>query len=122
MVAIPLLSLVALGATLIPSTQARQLSTRQTSEITYLGCFSSAGSLESQGLYTYQSSGYCTQICWKQSMTVAATGQGSECLCGNVPPASADLVPDSNCNMPCSGYPVQSCMYHAIRMSGLENE
>ncbi|UJO16454.1 Cell wall integrity and stress response component 3 [Fulvia fulva] len=71
------------------------------------GCYSSTGSLESQGTYIYQSAGYCADQC-KASAAMALTG-GDECFCGNELPPASSKVEDSRCDTTCFGYPADIC-------------
>jgi cell wall integrity and stress response component len=74
-----------------------------------LGCYSSAGSLTSQGDYTYQTSGYCQGVCLPLNKPVMAITGGSTCYCGDELPAADLEVPLSQCNSPCNGFSQQSC-------------
>ncbi|EME41934.1 WSC domain-containing protein [Dothistroma septosporum NZE10] len=75
------------------------------------GCYSSAvtPSFESVGEYIYQSPGYCSNECSKQSAPVIALTHGNECWCGRMLPAAADKTDNSSCNTACVGYPLQTC-------------
>lgn len=79
------------------------------------GCFSSAGTMQDQGSYTYQSSGYCQQTCVALGKAVMGTTQGSNCWCGDeLPPASAKVGSDQ-CQSPCNGYNKQNCQCKQCR-------
>ncbi|WEW60579.1 Protein SLG1 [Emydomyces testavorans] len=57
---------------------------------TYKGCYSSSGSMEDQGAYTFQSTGYCRDLCTSLKRAVMGLTMGSNCYCGDkLPPASA---------------------------------
>ena len=73
----------------------------------FIGCFSSSGSLDSLGSYTYQASGYCLEQCAGQAIT-ALTG-GDPCLCGAEAPSLADKVDTAKCSTNCNGYPQEKC-------------
>lgn len=73
------------------------------------GCYSSSQGFTDQGSYTFQSSGYCQQLCVGKGFPVMALWKGSDCLCGNaLPPDSAQTDTD-NCNTPCDGWPQDTC-------------
>lgn len=75
------------------------------------GCYSSSQGFTDQGSYTFQSSGYCQQLCVGKGFPVMALWKGSDCLCGNaLPPDSAQTDTD-NCNTPCDGWPQDTCMF-----------
>ncbi len=76
---------------------------------TYYGCYSYSAlkDFDSQGSYTYQSEGYCTELCSNGSYALAAMYNGDECLCGSILPSSD--VDDSNCDTDCAGYPSDTC-------------
>ncbi|GFF39700.1 WSC domain protein, putative [Aspergillus lentulus] len=74
------------------------------------GCFSDSAPLVDQGPYTYQSNGYCQQLCLKTNNNlVFALTKGSNCLCGNELPAKSAKTADSNCNVKCAGWPDVMC-------------
>lgn len=94
-----LTSLLALSATLVSVSAAYSQQA---------GCYNSAGSLSSQGSYTYQSQPYCLRVCQKQGRKIAAVKE-DECFCGDeLPPADAK-VDGKECNTPCSGWPEDIC-------------
>ena len=87
-----------------------------------LDCYSSAGSLQSLGEYTFQASGYCQTQCVDQNQFVMATTDGSTCLCGNELPPDSAKVEDSKCSEPCNGYDLEYCGgkgYYQIYLTGL---
>ena len=87
-----------------------------------LDCYSSAGTLDSLGEYTFQASGYCQTQCAGQNALVMATTEGSTCLCGNELPPESAKVDDSKCNEPCNGYDVENCGgkgYYQLYLTGL---
>ncbi|KAF9891194.1 hypothetical protein FE257_004758 [Aspergillus nanangensis] len=75
----------------------------------YEGCFGTPGSLESQGVYPYQSPGYCEKECTNQGSSVMGLTGGDACYCGNELPPKASAKPDSKCNVMCAGWPVDNC-------------
>ncbi|KAL5359273.1 hypothetical protein BJX96DRAFT_56047 [Aspergillus floccosus] len=75
----------------------------------YVGCYSDPGSLDSQGGYTFQSEGYCTEVCSRLEKPVMATTAGTKCFCGDEVPPSSASVPKSKCNVACAGYPGAMC-------------
>jgi cell wall integrity and stress response component len=77
------------------------------------GCYSSADGLYDQGKYTYQSSGYCQQVCVSGGYPVMALWKGSDCLCGHTLPPDSAKTDNSNCNTPCDGYNIDMCMSRA---------
>ncbi|KKK13761.1 hypothetical protein P175DRAFT_0535113 [Aspergillus ochraceoroseus IBT 24754] len=76
---------------------------------TEVGCFSSSEPLKSQGSYTYQSNGYCLDLCYKAGYSVFGLYSGNVCLCGNKIPQKSTKVEDSQCNDPCAAWPVVMC-------------
>lgn len=87
-----------------------------------LDCYSSAGSLQSLGEYTFQASGYCQTQCVGQNQFVMATTDGSTCLCGNELPPDSAKVDESKCSTPCNGYDIENCGgkgYYQIYLTGL---
>lgn len=76
--------------------------------VTLDGCYSSSGSLQSQGTYIYQSTGYCAATCRNRGNSAMGLS-GQECFCGDELPAGSDKVDNSKCNTPCSGYPMDKC-------------
>ncbi|KAF7591363.1 hypothetical protein BBP40_001641 [Aspergillus hancockii] len=74
-----------------------------------IGCYSSSGSLKSQGSYTYQSLGYCEEYCLKKDKKFIGLHDGTECWCGDSMPDKEDLVSDDKCDTPCSGWPGTMC-------------
>ncbi|KAL2871429.1 WSC domain-containing protein [Aspergillus lucknowensis] len=75
---------------------------------TPLGCFNDPGSLQSQGSYTYQSVGYCADLCGRNGRQYAAPHQ-DECYCGDTAPGEDAKVSDAECNAPCPGMATDSC-------------
>ncbi|RCK58163.1 Uncharacterized protein in LEU2 3'region [Candida viswanathii] len=76
------------------------------SAVDSLGCYSSVSGGDSQGDYTYQTSGYCASQC-PNSPYVAV--QGQECICLDSLPSSSNKVSDSQCSTGCPGYDQESC-------------
>ncbi|KAL4890025.1 WSC domain-containing protein [Aspergillus ambiguus] len=75
----------------------------------YVGCYSSAGSLENEGGYKFQSPGYCLKVCNYVEKPVMAMTDGTNCYCGDEMPSSDASVSDSECNVPCAGWPDDMC-------------
>ena len=76
------------------------------------GCFSSSGDLVSNGTVQWNSKSGCAHdICFVDNFTVAGTTGGNQCFCGNHYPSENDRVDDSKCNVGCSGYGLQACMW-----------
>ncbi|KAL4783725.1 hypothetical protein BJX76DRAFT_357746 [Aspergillus varians] len=73
-----------------------------------LGCFSGPGAFENQGSFTFQSVGYCIDLCDKASFNYAAL-QSDDCWCGNADPVQADLTSDKTCDSVCAGYATDIC-------------
>ncbi|KAH8434978.1 Stress-activated PKC1-MPK1 kinase pathway sensor [Aspergillus melleus] len=87
------------------------------------GCYSSAGSLEDQGAYTYQSDGYCQKLCLDDNYSVFALTGGTHCLCGNKLPSDSDKTSDSNCDKDCAGWPDVKCggkEAYSVYLTGLK--
>ena len=75
----------------------------------YVGCFSSSGSLVDMGDYTFQAMGWCQPLCVRQAKSVLAFTGGTNCLCGDSVPPSSAKIDDSHCQTQCQGYPQQKC-------------
>ncbi|KAL4940008.1 hypothetical protein BDV06DRAFT_197627 [Aspergillus oleicola] len=73
-----------------------------------LGCFSKLDGFNNEGSYTYQSTGYCIDLCDGKDKMYAAL-KGDKCYCGDTDPAKADMVDDGKCDTPCVGYAGSSC-------------
>lgn len=76
----------------------------------FVGCFSSKGSLGDSTTYTFQSTGWCSDHCSGKSASVYAMTGGSDCLCGDSTPPSSDKVSNSKCDTDCQGFPDDKCM------------
>lgn len=74
----------------------------------YIGCFTSSGSLENQGSYTFQTVGYCIDVCNGGDFKYAAL-QKNNCLCGNTVPEQADMTDDGECSSACPGFAKDNC-------------
>ncbi|KAJ5124171.1 uncharacterized protein N7515_007996 [Penicillium bovifimosum] len=74
-----------------------------------MGCYSDVESFENQGPYTYQSHGYCQDLCSKKDFKIAALTRGTMCYCGNKMPSDSAKVADEKCDALCIGYPGSSC-------------
>ncbi|KAL4776354.1 hypothetical protein BDW60DRAFT_82530 [Aspergillus nidulans var. acristatus] len=78
-------------------------------EQTYIGCFSSSKPLEDQGSYTYQSNGYCMNLCYGKNKAVFGLYNANHCLCGDEIPAKSSMEDDDSCNKPCAAWPIVMC-------------
>ena len=76
---------------------------------TYVGCFSSSGSLTDMGDYTFQAMGWCQPLCVRQAKAILAFTGGTNCLCGDSLPPGSAKIDDSHCQTECQGYPQQKC-------------
>ncbi|ORX88783.1 WSC-domain-containing protein, partial [Basidiobolus meristosporus CBS 931.73] len=88
---------------------------------TMLGCYSDGSStpllnglagnptIPNPYVYEYQSSGKCTEVCSSRGFIYAGTQNGNECYCGNYTPPLSLRVDSSKCNIPCAGYPFETC-------------
>lgn len=72
------------------------------------GCFGSSDPLEDQGPWTFQSLGYCQNLCTDLKQAVMAM-KGQNCWCGDQIPALSTKVVDSKCNISCQGFPADIC-------------
>ncbi|KAF2864195.1 WSC-domain-containing protein [Piedraia hortae CBS 480.64] len=91
--------------------------------MTYSGCYSSSGSLDDQGPYMYQTSGYCQPICLKKNNAVLGLSGGSDCWCGDTLPPANTKVDDSKCDSPCNGYGSDKCGgqgFYSVYLTGLK--
>ncbi|MCJ1233832.1 hypothetical protein MMC14_001790 [Varicellaria rhodocarpa] len=73
------------------------------------GCFSSSEPLQDQGSYTFQALGWCQPLCVRMNKPVLAFFNGTNCWCGDELPASSSKVSDSQCDVPCNGFPADTC-------------
>jgi hypothetical protein len=73
------------------------------------GCYSDAGSLKNKGPYTYQSLGYCEDLCSRGGYSVAALTRGNMCYCGDTLPPQSAKVDDDKCDQMCIGFPTTTC-------------
>ncbi|KAL4816840.1 hypothetical protein BDW67DRAFT_160951 [Aspergillus spinulosporus] len=80
-------------------------------ESSYVGCFSSPGSFENLGTYTFQSIGHCLNQCSEAGYNIGdyAAVKETDCYCGDVDPAKDDLVDDDQCSAECPGYAPDAC-------------
>ncbi|KAL4997254.1 hypothetical protein BDV10DRAFT_186442 [Aspergillus recurvatus] len=76
---------------------------------TYIGCFSSSKPLEDQGSYTYQSNGYCMNLCYGKNKAVFGLYNANHCLCGDEIPAKSSKEDDDSCDKPCAAWPIVMC-------------
>ncbi|XP_055620367.1 xylosyltransferase oxt isoform X2 [Toxorhynchites rutilus septentrionalis] len=51
----------------------------------------------------------CIQLCLQSGFLYAGVQYSSECFCGDEPPKASAKLPDSSCNMKCTGDPKQAC-------------
>ncbi|KAF1351981.1 hypothetical protein BDV97DRAFT_136047 [Delphinella strobiligena] len=94
------------------------------SAMTYVGCFNSSKPMTDQGSYTYQTSGYCQQVCYNVSAPAMGLYSGSNCYCGDSLPAENDKVDDSSCDTPCQGYGQDDCggaSFWSVYKTGYDN-
>ncbi|KAL4899288.1 hypothetical protein BDW74DRAFT_183820 [Aspergillus multicolor] len=87
------------------------LSAAALSTSTYVGCFSTAGSWDNLGSFTFQSIGHCVEQCSDAGYNIGdyAAVQDEDCYCGDSDPAKTDLVDDDHCAAQCPGYAADSC-------------
>lgn len=80
---------------------------------TYVGCYSSAGTLTKSDTFTYQSYGHCQEQCIPKSgenaQAVMGLNKGSDCWCGMALPPESDKVDDEQCNTGCTGFGTDNC-------------
>ncbi|XP_053683028.1 xylosyltransferase oxt [Sabethes cyaneus] len=79
-----------------------------------LGCFQDEKNFRIlSGYYTNfktsNSPRRCIQLCLQSGFLYAGVQYSSECFCGDDPPKTSAKLPDSSCNMKCSGDPRQAC-------------
>ncbi|KAL4771979.1 hypothetical protein BDW60DRAFT_188850 [Aspergillus nidulans var. acristatus] len=81
------------------------------SQESYVGCFSTPGSFENLGTYTFQSIGHCLNQCTEAGYNMGdyAALKETDCYCGDVDPAKDDLVDDDQCTAQCPGYAPDAC-------------
>ncbi|RDW63193.1 WSC domain-containing protein [Aspergillus mulundensis] len=87
------------------------LSATARSTSTYVGCFSTTGSWEDFGTFTFQSIGHCVEQCSDAGYNIHdyAAVQDESCYCGDSDPAKADLLDDDECTAKCPGYAGDTC-------------
>ncbi|KAK9460774.1 uncharacterized protein V1516DRAFT_625579 [Lipomyces oligophaga] len=110
-----------LRSTLTASATAVFLLAKSTSAVlTYVGCFSSAGSLVFNDTYEFQTDGYCQEQCAGIDSSVLGLIQGSTCYCGNAIPSGQ--VSDDECDVGCYGYGINMCgglTYYSVYLTGV---
>lgn len=74
-----------------------------------MGCYSKVESFKNQGPYTYQSPGYCQNLCAKNDYKVAALSRGNMCYCGDKMPSDSFKTDDDQCDTPCVGWARGTC-------------
>lgn len=75
-----------------------------------MGCYSSYQPLVDYGSYIYQSTGNCQRVCVGLKKQVMALVNGESCYCGDLLPAKDTKVDDTECNTPCNGYNLATCI------------
>ena len=78
--------------------------------LTYKGCYNATGGMQDVGSYIFQSSGYCQRVCVPMQKGVMGVHYASHCFCGDELPPDENKVPDSECNLGCSGTSQDTCM------------
>ncbi|KAI1470109.1 uncharacterized protein F4812DRAFT_457503 [Daldinia caldariorum] len=77
--------------------------------VKYAGCFGSPTHLKFNRESIYQSIGFCASWCESREYAVMAVTNRTACLCGyHIPPVELEK-PDSFCDLPCPGYPRDTC-------------
>ncbi|KAK6543160.1 hypothetical protein TWF694_007076 [Orbilia ellipsospora] len=71
-------------------------------------CYDSSGDTKNMGPNTYQTQGLCHDQCLAAKKAVWGVTRGSTCYCGDAVPSSGKLD-QSQCSIPCQGYPQQLC-------------
>ena len=110
------LGILTVFGTVVPSAFAQDSApaTSGLKPLVYKGCYTSSKPMTDQGPWTYQSPGYCQQICVKLNKPVMGLTEGSNCWCGDLLPSSSSKVSDSQCNTPCQGYAPDMCTYSGV--------
>ncbi|OAX79845.1 hypothetical protein ACJ72_05832 [Emergomyces africanus] len=89
------------------------------------GCYKSSKPLVDDGEYTWQSIGHCQEICVGMKLPVMALFKGSNCFCGDQLPRESDKTTMDKCNVPCNGWPDDTCggkdAYH-VHLTGWMRE
>ncbi|KAF8980650.1 hypothetical protein BGZ46_003921 [Entomortierella lignicola] len=62
----------------------------------------------------YMSQGACSAFCKRNQFSFAITVSGTTCYCSNQPVPESNRVEDSRCNVPCAGYPPETCGSNVI--------
>ena len=80
-----------------------------TAQSVYEGCYAIDDNLNLTDTSIFQSQGRCGgAVCGPKGFAVFGMSSGSQCLCGNAIPVSQ--VTGDNCNVPCPGYPNDTCI------------
>jgi len=116
-----------LGLALLAATGAvaviNQSTPPQLSVETVYGCYSDPGDLAPYATNNSNSKGFCvTEGCKVAGSKVAATMGGNECFCGDKYPSKKYRIADSECDIPCPGFPFEACggvMKYTIYNTGL---
>ena len=95
-----------------------------------LGCFKDEKNFRIlSGYYTnykaQNSPKKCIQMCLQSGFRYAGVQYSTECFCGNDEPKHSAKLPDSSCNMKCSGDPKKACGgYYTINIyeTGIASE
>lgn len=79
----------------------------------YAGCFSGL-EIQHHGNYMFQSRGYCERRC--SPRPVFGLSNGTSCFCGEVTPPFEQRVEEGHCNVPCAGYPINTCRFRFVSL------
>lgn len=81
-----------------------------TNALRYLGCYDS-NELDNIGQSPFQSVGLCRMNCMRRGDTIMGLRNGTECWCGLDYPSWQDELDPRACNLPCGGYPHDTCEF-----------
>jgi hypothetical protein len=82
-------------------------------QLTYLGCYIDSPQrilpTQTADAFTCLTREYCASLCASIGLPVSGGEFGGQCFCGPSLPSSAVKVPDTECNMACSGDAHATC-------------
>ncbi|KAA8894487.1 hypothetical protein FN846DRAFT_409786 [Sphaerosporella brunnea] len=128
-----LAGLIGAAQTLAAAAAAASAATVASTQPTYVGCYSTSGSMNQSAENEFQSRGSCRSTCVDDAGTndngngyaVMSMTKGTWCYCGNFLPNSVFKVDDSKCKQPCGGFSQETCgsrlgEYFSVYTTGLE--
>lgn len=81
---------------------------------TEFGCYGSSQGMVWAGNYNYMTSSICQIYCLNLNMAAMGTSAGTDCYCGQYAPPLAAKLDSSKCNVNCTGYGLEMCMFIVV--------